>query len=46
MLGTFAIETNPSSFGFSATAGQCVTSTETDDGTGRFYDAFTVGACN
>lgn len=46
VLGTFAIETNPSSFGFSATAGQCVTSTETDDGTGRFYDAFTVGTCN
>ncbi len=47
VLGTLSIETNPSEFGVSATAGQCVTSTSTEDTeTGQFYDAWSVGVCN
>ena len=47
VLGTLAIETNPAEFGFAATAGQCVTSTSTEDtGTGQVYDAWSVGVCN
>lgn len=36
MTGTFAITTNPAQYGFSATAGQCVTSLD---------EGFSVGAC-
>lgn len=36
MTGTFAITTNPAQYGFSATAGQCVSSLE---------EGFSVGAC-
>ncbi len=44
--GTFAITTNPASFGFSASAGQCVTSTATYDSmTFNDYTAYSVGAC-
>jgi hypothetical protein len=44
--GTFAITTNPASYGFSATAGQCVTSTDTYDSvTYNDYTAYTVSAC-
>ncbi len=39
--GTFRIETNPASYGFSAVSGQCVSG---DDSAG--YTQFTVGACN
>jgi len=44
--GSFAITTNPATYGFSATAGQCVSSTEELDATsGAFYTAWTVGVC-
>jgi len=44
--GEFAITTNPASYGFSATAGQCVSSTEELDATsGDFYTQWTVGTC-
>ncbi len=44
--GTFAITTDPVSYGFSATGGQCVSSSEQyDDVGGWYYEAFTVGAC-
>ncbi len=44
--GAFSIATDPAQFGFSATAGQCVTATETlDDTTGQTYDAWSVGTC-
>lgn len=47
VLGTLSLETDPAEFGFAATAGQCVTSTEAEDtATGRFYDAWSVGVCN
>jgi hypothetical protein len=47
LTGTFGITTNPASFGFSATAGQCVSSQEvTDPTTGAFYDQWTAGSCN
>jgi hypothetical protein len=46
-LGAFSIETNPASYGFSATAGQCVRGTETYDPTrGDYYTTWAVGACN
>ena len=44
--GTFAISTTPASYGFSATAGQCVTGTDVyDDTTLSSYTQWTVGAC-
>ena len=43
--GTFKIVTNPASFGFTATAGQCVTATEADDPARGSYTQWTVGAC-
>ncbi|HEU0034454.1 MAG TPA: hypothetical protein VFQ53_27715 [Kofleriaceae bacterium] len=46
LSGTFAIATNPAQYGFSATAGQCVSSTSVQDPSGAFYDQFSVGACN
>jgi hypothetical protein len=45
--GTFSIATNPSGFGFAATAGQCVSASQAEDATsGAFYTAWSVGACN
>ena len=45
--GQFAIETNPAGYGFSATSGQCVSSSyEYDPSTGDSWEAFAVGACN
>jgi len=45
--GAFSIETSPITYGFSATAGQCVLGTEAYDTThGDYYTQFTVGACN
>ena len=47
VTGTYSIATNPSQFGFTATTGQCVTSTDTyDTQTGNDYTAYSVGACN
>ena len=47
LSGTFALSTNPASYGFSATAGQCVAGEETFDATADdFYTAWTVGTCN
>ena len=44
--GTFAITTNPAGYGVTATAGQCVSSTETYDvGLDAFYTALSAGAC-
>lgn len=44
--GTFAIATNPASFGFSATAGQCVSGTDIEDPmTFDSYTQWTVGTC-
>jgi hypothetical protein len=45
--GVYSITTNPSQYGFSASAGQCVTSTyEYDPVTYADYTAYAVGACN
>ena len=44
--GSFSIATNPASFGFSATAGQCVSGeTASDPVTFDDYTQWTVGAC-
>ncbi|HUS33306.1 MAG TPA: hypothetical protein VMZ53_32610, partial [Kofleriaceae bacterium] len=44
--GSFSMTTNPSQYGFSATAGQCVTSTsEYDPVTYQDYELYSVGAC-
>lgn len=44
--GTFAITTNPAQYGFSATAGQCVSSTEEyDSASGEYYTAWSAGTC-
>ena len=46
LSGTFAFETTPASYGFSASTGECVTGTEAyDDSSGSFYTEFSVGAC-
>lgn len=45
--GAFSITTDPASYGFSATAGQCVSSTEIYDSTTYdYYTQWTVGVCN
>jgi hypothetical protein len=45
--GTFGITTSPASFGFTAAAGQCVTSSEaTDPTTGAPFTQWTVGSCH
>jgi len=47
VTGAFSIETNPASFGFAATAGQCVGGAEIYDSTrDEYYTQFSVGACN
>jgi hypothetical protein len=44
--GEFSIVTNPASYGFTATAGQCVSSTESLDATtDLYYTEWSVGAC-
>ncbi|MGE3765494.1 MAG: hypothetical protein AB7L94_24760 [Kofleriaceae bacterium] len=44
--GTFSVTTNPAQYGFSATAGQCVSANESFDSTnGDYYTSWTVGAC-
>ncbi len=44
--GGFAITTNPATYGFAATAGQCVSSTEElDPTTSSYYTQWTVGTC-
>jgi len=44
--GSFSISTNPASYGFAATAGQCVSSSEEMDSTsGDYYTQWTVGVC-
>jgi hypothetical protein len=44
--GTFSITTNPAQYGFSATAGQCVSADETyDSASGEYYTSWSVGAC-
>lgn len=44
VTGAFSITTNPSTYGFSATTGQCVSGSETYDN-GEYYTQWTVGAC-
>jgi hypothetical protein len=44
--GSFAITTNPAQYGFSATAGQCVTATDIyDEETYTSWTQYSVGAC-
>jgi hypothetical protein len=44
--GSFAIETNPAQYGFSASAGQCVSGTDTYDSTTyTYFTQYSVGAC-
>jgi len=44
--GAFSIATNPAQYGFVASAGQCVTSTDAYDATtGAAYTQYAVGAC-
>jgi hypothetical protein len=46
LTGSVTLTTNPSQYGFSATAGQCVQATEeTDSVTFQTYMQYTVGAC-
>ena len=47
LTGTFGVATNPASYGFAATAGQCVTPTYSEDvTTGAFYEQWSVAACD
>ncbi len=46
MSGTFSMTTNPAQYGFTATTGQCVSSSEAQDPvTEDFYTAWTAGTC-
>ena len=46
LSGSFSVTTDPASYGFAATAGQCVTAADaTDPSTGSTYTRFSVGAC-
>lgn len=46
VTGSFSIATSPASFGFTANAGQCVTSTDTvEPTTGALFTQWTVGSC-
>jgi len=46
LAGSLVVETSPSEYGFSAVAGQCVTSTEVyDDVTLQSYETYAVAAC-
>ena len=45
--GRLSVTTNPTDYGFTATAGQCAFATEVEDvTTGRFYDQWSAGSCN
>lgn len=44
--GTLRLGTSPSTYGFTATTGQCVRATEKEDlPSGQFYTAWAVGSC-
>lgn len=46
LTGSFAISTNPAQYGVTATAGQCVASSEEQDpASGDYYTAWTAGTC-
>ncbi len=46
LTGSFSITTNPAQYGFSATAGQCVTGDDVLDSTsGDYYTQWTAGTC-
>jgi hypothetical protein len=46
LTGSFNVTTDPASYGFAATAGQCVTATDASDPTtGSTFTRFSVGAC-
>jgi len=46
VTGTFGIATNPATYGFSATAGQCVSATEAyDTPSDRYYTQWSVASC-
>lgn len=46
LAGSFSITTDPASYGFAATAGQCVTAADaTDPTTGSTFTRFSVSAC-
>jgi hypothetical protein len=44
--GTFRIDTSPTGHGFTATAGQCITGSETTGARSPSFIQWTVGACN
>ena len=47
VTGSFGITTNPAGHGFTANAGQCVTSSSAiDPATGRSYTQYAVGTCH
>ncbi len=45
VTGSFAVVTNPASFGVTASAGQCVADTEVSDANGEFYEQWLSAAC-
>jgi hypothetical protein len=46
LAGSFSVTTEPASYGFAATAGQCITAADaTDPTTGSTFTRFSVGAC-
>jgi len=46
LAGSFSITTNPASYGFAATTGQCVTATDAiDPSTGSTFTKFSVSVC-
>lgn len=45
LTGTLRLATNPASYGFTATAGQCVSSQEVIDTSDRYYTLWSVGSC-
>lgn len=45
--GQLSMATDPTQYGFTATAGQCATATEVEDvTTGQFYEQWSAGTCN
>ncbi len=45
VTGTLRLATNPASYGFTATAGQCVSSQQVVDASDRYYAQWSVGSC-
>lgn len=45
VTGAFSIATNPASYGFSATTGQCVSGADQTDSNGQLFTQWTVGTC-